>query len=140
MSRNEITYFEPGFDLFDPFFSDDFFRREAKGERNLLKTDIVENENDYELIMDVPGTKKENINIEVDNGYLTISVKKNTKEEDSKKNFIRKERHYFEASRSFYVGEVDEAQVNAKLENGELHITVPKEQKQPKIKKQISIQ
>ena len=140
MSRHEISVFNPGFDLFDPFFGDDFFRREVKRDNNFLKTDVIENEKDYELIMDVPGLKKEDVSIEVEDGYLTISASKKYTEEDKKKNFVRKERHFFEAKRSFYVGNIDEKEITAKLNNGELHITVPKEQTQVVTKKTISIE
>ena len=64
------------------------------------------------------------------NGYLTITAKKEETEEDSDKNYIRKERSYGEYSRSFYVGDVDASLINAKFNNGTLCITVPKEEKQ----------
>ena len=105
MTRNELSIFDPGFDLFDPFFPDEFFKREEKAERNLLKTDVVENENNYELTMDIPGLKKEDIDIHLENGYLTIAAHKSQKEEDTKKHYVRKERHYYEAKRTFYVGD-----------------------------------
>ena len=63
MSRNELSFFNNDFDLFNPF-SDDFFKIE-KNYKEVLRTDIVENEKDYELIMEVPGFLKENININV---------------------------------------------------------------------------
>ena len=119
MKRNELSIFDPGFDLFDPFFPDEFFRREEKAERNLLKTDVVENENNYELTMDVPGLSKE---------------------DETKKHFVRKERYYYEAKRTFYVGDINENDITAKIENGELLITVPKEQEKKETRKQITIQ
>ena len=138
MSRNELSFFNNDFDLFNPF-SDDFFKIE-KNYKEVLRTDIVENENDYELIMEVPGFLKENININVQDGYLTIEVNKNAKEDVNKKKYLRKERRYFSAKRSFYVGDIEEDQIKAKLENGELHITVPKEQEKVITKKQINIE
>ena len=140
MKRNELSIFDPGFDLFDPFFPDEFFRREEKAERNLLKTDVVENENNYELTMDVPGLSKEDVNIHLENGYLTIAAHKSQKEDETKKHFVRKERYYYEAKRTFYVGDINENDITAKIENGELLITVPKEQEKKETRKQITIQ
>ncbi|MCR5741783.1 MAG: Hsp20 family protein [Gammaproteobacteria bacterium] len=140
MSKHEISVFNPGFDLFDPFFGDDFFRREVKKDNNFLKTDVIENEKDYELIMDVPGLEKEDVNIEVEDGYLTVTASKKYNEEDKKKNFVRKERRFYESKRSFYVGNIDDSLVSAKLEKGELHIVVPKEKEQVTNKKTICIE
>ena len=89
--------------------------------------------------MDVPGLEKKDISIEVDNGYLTIQVQKANKEENEKKHFIRKERTYYTAKRSFYVGDIEENDIKASLTNGELHIEIPKEEKKVVTKKTIEI-
>lgn len=140
MSRNELGFFNDNFDLLDPFFNDDFFKAEPRHQHELLKTDVVETADGYELIMDVPGIKKENINLDLEDGYLTISATKSSKEDEGKKNYVRRERQYFSAKRSFYVGSIEESDIKAKLENGELHIVVPKETEKVINKKQISIE
>ena len=75
--------------------------------------------------------KKDDINIEYNEGYLTISGEKKTENEDKEKkeNYIRKERYYEKASRSFYVGNINKDEIKAKFENGVLEVTLPKEQK-----------
>ena len=140
--RNDLSLFNPTFDLFDPFFDDDFFREPIRHEHNgeILKTDVIENEKNYELITDIPGLKKEDVKLDYENGYLTITAQKNSKEEDKNKKYVRKERHYFKATRSFYVGDIKETDITAKVENGELHITVPKEEQKVITKKSIEIQ
>ena len=110
------------FDLFgDDFFRDDFF----KGEKNnLMKTDIKETENNYILDIDLPGYKKEDIKVDITDGYLTINAKtSNEKKEEEKGKFVRRERFTGECSRSFYVGE-DE--IKASFKNGILNLEVPK--------------
>ena len=140
MSRNDLTFFN-NFDLLDPFFDEDFFRGYKKNDHHeALKTDVIENEKDYELIMDAPGAKKENINIELEDGYLTISVLVNKVDEEKKHSYIRKERSSYQAKRSFYVGYIKEEDVKAKFENGELHLIIPKEQEKLVNKKSIAIE
>lgn len=114
------------FDLFgDDFFGDDFF----KGEKNhLMKTDIKETENDYILDIDLPGYKKEDIKVDITDGYLTINAKtSHEKNEGEKGKFVRRERFMGECSRSFYVGEdIKEDEINASFNNGILNLKVPK--------------
>ena len=129
------------YDLFDPFF-DDFFRfppmhREFRELERVMKTDVKENDKNYELEVELPGFKKEDVSIDIDNGYLTITASKNSNvsEKDNNGNFVRKERHMGKCTRSFYVGNIDENLVEAKLENGVLNIIVPKENPTPKQKR-----
>lgn len=98
---------------------------------SLMKTDIKENDKGYELAIDLPGFKKENVQIELNEGYLTINAK--TEHEDEKKDengtFLRKERFSGSCSRSFYVGEdISEEDVSAKFTDGILTIMVPKKE------------
>ena len=120
------------FDLFDPFgdlFMFPHFEREHTIS-NLMKTDITEKENSFELLMDMPGVDKKDIAIDLNNGYLTISAsRKEVKNENEKNHFIRKERYYGSVSRSFYVGDIKEDDISAKLENGILNVSFPKENK-----------
>ena len=101
----------------------------AKNTANVMKTDIKENENGYELDIDLPGYKKENVKAELKDGYLTISASNDssTEEKDEKGKYIRKERYTGSVSRSFYVGKyVTEEDIHAKFENGILKLSVPK--------------
>lgn len=102
---------------------------------NLLRTDVKETEDAYELSVAVPGIKKENAKIELNDGYLTISINENeqNEEKDEKNNFIRKEIYKGSAERSFYVGEdLKEEDIKAKMDNGILNIIVPKKKEEPK--------
>ena len=129
------------FDLFDDdFFRDDFF----KGEKNMLmKTDIKETDNSYVLDIDLPGYNKEDIKVDVTDGYLTINAKTSKENKDEEKGkFVRRERFTGEVSRSFYVGEdIKEDEIKASFKNGILNLEVPKvspEEKKPE-KKYIEI-
>lgn len=101
----------------------------SKG-KDIMKCDIYEDNGIYNIEVDVPGFEKKDINIECKDGYLTVSVKKEEKQESDNKNYIRKERFYGEYTRTFYLGELDTDRIEAKFNNGTLHITVPKEEKQ----------
>ena len=98
-------------------------RKEVK----VMKTDIEEKDGNYIFTIDVPGFAKENINIELENGYLTVSAKITNSIEENKK-YIYQERYTGECSRSFYVGDdVQEEDVKAKFNDGILNITIPVE-------------
>ncbi len=112
------------------FFLDDVFNDFlAVKELPTFKCDIYEKDNKYFLEADLPGFSKEDIVIEVDNGYLTLKVAKDSQVEDKGKNYIKKERSHQEYQRSFYVGEVKTEDVNALFEDGVLKIEIPKEEK-----------
>ena len=101
----------------------------AKAEKNLMKTDIRETDTSYELDIDLPGFKKENVSAQLENGYLTIHAEKglDKDEKDSEGKYIRRERFTGHCSRSFYVGkEITQQDIRAKFENGILKLTVPK--------------
>lgn len=117
------------FDLFgDDFFNDDFFGGKEKNTFNLMKTDVKETDNSYILEVDLPGYSKENIKIDVEDGYLTINAKVEKSENDEEKGkYVRRERFTGEMSRSFYVGEdVGVEDVKASFKNGILNLEVPK--------------
>ena len=122
-----------GENLFDDFMDGFAFPTAnwnyAKNTANVMKTDIKENDKGYELDVDLPGQKKEDVKAELKDGYLTISASNdNTKEEkDEDGKYIRKERYTGSVSRSFYVGKyVTEEDIHAKFENGILKLSVPK--------------
>lgn len=142
-----------GENLFDDFmdfpFEKEFFGRRnplyGKNEKNLMKTDVKETEDSYEVDIDLPGFKKEEISAKLEDGYLTISAAKSLeKEEKDEKSgkYIRRERYTGQCSRSFYVGNaVTEADIRAKFEDGILKLSVPKKDAQQiETKKYIAIE
>ena len=111
---------------------------------NVMKTDVKETETGYEVDIDLPGFKKDEINAKLDNGYLTISAAKGLDKDEQDKNgkYIRRERYAGSMSRSFYVGEgVTEDDIKAKYEDGILRLVVPKKDaKAVENKKYIAIE
>ena len=139
-------------DLFDDFFDFPTFRDFDRADRKLygkhanglMKTDVRENEGNYELDIDLPGFKKDEISLTLDNGYLIVGAAKtvNEDEKDSKGKMLRQERFSGAMQRSFYVGDgLNENDVRAKFEDGVLSLTFPKE-KEPELpeKKTIMIE
>ena len=130
-----------GENLFDDFFDDDFSMFPAltgrnplygKHAKNLMKTDVRETENTYELDIDLPGFKKDEISIDLKDGYLSISAAKglDRDQEDKKGKYIRQERYAGACSRSFFVGEgIEPRDVSAKFEDGILRVSLPKQVK-----------
>ncbi len=117
--------------IFDDLFNSPFFTR---SEANMMKTDIKEHDNGYELTVDLPGVKKEDIKAELNDGYLTITAENNTSkdEKDEKGKYICRERYSGSYSRSFYVGDaVTEEDIKAKFENGTLTLDIPKKEALP---------
>lgn len=129
-----------GENLFDDDWMDFPFEREFFGKRNplygkngknMMKTDIRETDNSYEIDIDLPGFKKDEINATLEDGYLTISAAKglDKDEKDKEGRYIRRERYAGSVSRSFYVGNaITQDDIKAKYENGILKLTVPKKQ------------
>ena len=114
-------------------FNDEFWGKKnplyGKHAQNMMKTDIRETDGSYELDVDLPGFKKDEIQVQLKDGYLTISAAKglDKDEEDKKGNYIRRERYAGSTSRSFYVGNgVKNEDVHAKFENGVLRLSIPK--------------
>ena len=114
------------FDLWDEMFRDPFFTGER--ESKLMKTDIKEKKDKYIVDIDLPGYEKDDIKIEVDNGYLIVNAKtSHHKDEKEEGKYVRKERFVGECSRSFYVGEdVKQEDIKASFRNGTLKIEIPK--------------
>ena len=119
------------------FYLDDFFD-DFVPSKNDMKCDIYEKEGKHHIEIDVSGFKKEDIKIEAKNGYLTITAEKNNNEEEKDKNYIRQERIYSKVQRSFYLGNIDENDIEAKYEDGTLKISIPKKE-QIENKKYIEI-
>ena len=128
------TLFDDWMDFpFDDDFDKYFFGKKnplyGKHAKNMMKTDVKETDDTYEVDIDLPGFKKDEINAKLENGYLTISAAKglDKDEKDKKGKYIRKERYAGAMSRSFYVGEgVTQDEIKAKYEDGILKLTVPK--------------
>ena len=125
-------------DLFQDLFDDSMFKANNK---HLMKTDIKEDEKKYDIEIEMPGFKKEDIKISLNNSYLTVEANVEKKEEkEEKKNYIYHERYYGSMSRSYYVGNaIKEEDINAKFENGILHLEIPKKLKEVEEKKYIQI-
>ncbi len=128
-----------GENLFDDFMNDFAFpafpnvekKLYGKHARNLMKTDVKDTDTGYEVDVDLAGFKKDEIQIELEKGFLTVTAAKglDKDEKDKKDNYIRRERYAGSMSRSFYVGEhVTEDDIHPKYENGILSFTVPKEE------------
>ena len=145
-----------GENLFDdffgdfPFYYDDRAMKDAEKKlyghkaNHVMKTDIKEMNNGYELVIDLPGFKKDEVHAALENGYLTISAAKglDKDEEDKKGKYIRKERYAGTMQRSFYVGDaITHEDIKAKFENGILSLTIPKKDaKAVETKKSIAIE
>ncbi len=134
-----------GENLFDDWFDKDFFSGRnplyGKNEKNLMKTDVREQGDSYQVAIDLPGFKKEDVAIELENGYLTITASKGLDKDEDQSGYIRRERWSGKCSRTFYVGEsVRGEDIKAKMEDGILTMTVPKEQRQLPQKNTIMIE
>ena len=129
-------------------FDRDFWGRKnplyGKNAKNIMKTDIREHDEGYELDVDLPGFKKDEISVELDDGYLTISAAKglDKDEQDKKGKYIRRERYAGAMQRSFYVGDaVTQEDIKAKFEDGILKLSIPKKDaKAVETKKTIAIE
>lgn len=115
------------FASFDPFSASDALY--GKHARALMKTDVRETDNSYELDIDLPGFKKDELQLHLQDGYLTVSAAKGLDKDkkDKEGHYIRRERYAGQCSRSFYVGEnITEEDVHAKFEDGILRLSIPK--------------
>ena len=137
-----------GEDLFDDFFDFPFYyddRAERKAEKklygrnakNLMKTDIKEKDNGYELIIDLPGFKKDEVKVSLENGYLSIAAAKGLDQDEQEKDtgrYIRRERYAGSCERSFYVGEnITEEDIKGEFKHGILKLFVPKKEAKPAV-------
>ena len=147
MRRNRNLLSELMTDPFDAFFNAASAPMQAmqKMSPTLMRTDIKETDGGYELTIDLPGFKKDDVQAELKDGYLTINAQTQGESEDKDEQgtYVRKERFGGKCSRTFYVGDdVEEDDIKAKFEDGVLKIAVPKKQEQPKLeeKKTIAIE
>ena len=140
-----------GESLFDRFFDDslekEFFGTHnplyGKHAKNLMKTDVKDVNDHYEVAVDLPGFQKDEVNVELENGYLTISAAKglDKDQKNDEGHYIRQERYSGSCSRSFYVGDIQPEDIHAKYEDGILKLTLPKaDQKAIEHQNRIAIQ
>ena len=126
-------------DPFDAFFDAAPVQRPAQ---QFMRTDIKEHEGGYELTIDLPGFKKENVDASLKDGVLTVTAETKSETENTEKNgtFVRKERFDGKCTRSYYVGdEIEESDIKARFEDGTLKISIPKKQPKPQIESSTSI-
>ena len=127
-----------GENLLDDFFGEPFGGYDYS-ESGLMTTDVKDTDKGYEVTMNMPGGKKEDVKAELKDGYLTVTAQQNTNkdEKDKEGNYIRKERYSGSCQRSFYVGEgVKQEDLKAAFNNGILTVAVPKEVQKPVEEKQ----
>lgn len=127
------------FDLLGEVFADPFF---TEHESKIMKTDIREKKDKYLIDIDLPGYQKENIKMEVEDGYLTIHAEINSDNEEKEEGkFVRRERYLGSCSRSFYIGtEVKSEEIKASFKNGILKIEIPKKEEKKELPKKKYIQ
>lgn len=118
----------------------DNFMDEGTDNFDVMKCDVYEKDGAYHIEADIPGFKKDEISVDCEDGYVTITAEKNTEneEKDENKRYIKRERFYGKTVRKFYVGDVDSEKINAEYKDGMLELVVPKEEKLPN-KKSIEI-
>ena len=125
-----------GENLFDDFFNDPFGMMNVsegrnplygKHAKNMMKTDVKQTDNGYEVAVDLPGCKKEDVQMDLNDGYLTIQAVRShsNDEKDQKGRYVRRETFSGTCARSFYVGDVKKEDIHAKFEDGVLHIELP---------------
>lgn len=137
-----------GEDLFDefmrdfPFYDDSDMKKIEKKlygrhGRNMMKTDVKESDDGYQLIMDLPGFKKDEIKVSLENGYLTISAARGLNQDEQEKNtgkYIRRERYAGACQRSFYVGEdMTQEDIKGEFKHGILKLSIPKKEAKPAV-------
>lgn len=138
MNRRKNDLLMSDFNNFDNML-DDFFDDRWWKKRGIIaetfRMDVQENENDYFVEAELPGVKKEEIEVKMDHGRLQISIEREESTEDSKKNYIHRERKCSSLKRSIYLADSDEQGIAAKLDNGVLSLTIPKKKAEDRAKK-----
>jgi len=131
----------PAFPNLSDFFGEDWLNSKFYSENWLPAINVIDNENNYEIEVAAPGLKKEDFNVDVANGILTISGKSEKEKEEKNKNCTRKEFNFNSFSNAFTLPEnVDAEKINARYDNGVLHLTLNKKVKEAPAKKQVSVQ
>lgn len=130
--RSNLALRPRGFDDFtnmlDDFFSDSWLSGRSLM-RDTFKLDVEELEDHYKIDAELPGVKKEEVSLDMNEGKLTIAIRREEKTEEEKKNYVHQERRFCAMQRTIYLGNASEEDIKAKLEDGVLSITVPKAKK-----------
>lgn len=130
-SMNSTSGFEEFYNMLDDFFSEPIST--GRSLRNdTFKLDIQDKEDQYLIEAELPGVKKDEINLKLNDGRLTISIEREEKNEKDEKNYIHRERRYSSMSRSVYLGDVKEEEISARLKEGVLCINIPKTEEKDK--------
>ena len=128
------TGFEDFHNMLDDFFSDNWMPRRSL-ERDTFKINVQQNETEYLVEAELPGVSKDEIELDLNEGRLNISVKREENINEEKKNYIHRESRYCSMSRMVYLADADSKGIKAKLDNGVLNITVPRQTKEAKLEK-----
>ena len=125
----------------DPFNSlvSDFFGDVMDFAGRSFRADIKENDDEYTIEAEMPGMKKEDIELEINDDYLTISAEHSEEREEKEENYIRRERRQGKYTRSFYLENVNQDDIEAEYNDGVLKVHLPKEEKTPVKKRTIDI-
>ncbi|SDZ27833.1 HSP20 family protein [Proteiniborus ethanoligenes] len=134
---NDFFNFDSFNSFVDSFFNADLFPTALNNSQ--IKVDIKEKDSEYILEAELPGVNKENLNVEIKDDMLTISVEKNEQFEEEKENYIRKERRFGSLSRSFYVDNIKAEDIKANFDNGILSISLPKKEVKANSSRKIDI-
>ena len=140
-----------GKDMFDdffgfPFYDDKEFKKMEKKlyghrEKSLMKTDVKEHKDGYELEMDLPGFKKDEVKVSLENGYLTVSAAKEAGQENESGKYIRRERYAGACQRTFYVGEdMQQEDIKGEFKHGILKLSIPKKEQRPAVEEKCYIE
>tara|TARA_R110002049_G_scaffold298365_2_gene488044 strand:- start:2203 stop:2622 length:420 start_codon:yes stop_codon:yes gene_type:complete len=131
----------PAFSVLNDFFDSDAHRARVAEQNWVPAVNVIENDKNYEIEVAAPGLKKDQFNVTVENGVLTISGNTTSEEEQKEKNYTRKEFTTKSFARSFTLPDsIDEEDIKAKYEDGVMHLTLSKKEKEAPKKKQINIQ
>jgi HSP20 family protein len=122
------TGFEDFYNMLDDFFSDSWSSRRSF-DRDTFKINVQQNDTEYLIEAELPGVNKEEIDVDLNDGRLNISVKREEKINEEKKNYIHRESRFVSMSRSVYLADADAKGIKAKLDNGVLNITVQRKEK-----------
>lgn len=131
--------FEDFYGMLDDFFSDDIVPRRSLI-RDTFKLDVEEKDKEYVIEAELPGVKKEEVSLEINEGHLKISIKREEIIDEEKRNFVHKERRYSSMTRSIYLKDAKSEDIKAKLDNGVLNITVPKKESDKVMTNKIEIE
>jgi HSP20 family protein len=120
------TGFEDLYNMLDDFFSDPWTAG-GRASRNSFRVDVQAADKEYVVEAELPGVKKEEVRLDMNDGNLSITVQREDKVEDEGKNYIHRERRYASMSRTIYLGDAVYEGIHARLEGGVLHVTVPRQ-------------